>query len=286
MAERKGLAGETPPLPSLQEASAQKTLARLSGDALSDSMMARIVNAIEHQLVLNPSFNKDTFKEFLRHGEVQQIFWRVHQDTLANEKPDQDSLQALGKIYSEISGESSQFARGTVLAVIESMHAGALADVEMPGTATLLQAGQKKTIDLLIATRKDTPQTRELIDKSAAEELKDILKRRALPNEKSLPRLKALLNDLDEGGKYALATNGTRTDALNWMIRLSAPGAESHLALAAAQQLSKLEATPQPITAAYIEAAAGNIDGALRRKRSIDYAPCGSCSTVMGTLCR
>ena len=27
-------------------------------------------------------------------------------------------------------------------------------------------------------------------------------------------------------------------------------------------------------------------DGEFERKRSIDYAPCGSCSTVMGTLCR
>ncbi|SOD19475.1 hypothetical protein [Nitrosomonas ureae] len=102
--------------------------------------------------------------------------------------------------------------------------------------------------------------------------LEMILMRRASPGQDTLAQMHELARFLDDGGKFAAAPPSIKTEVYDWIVRIAA----SNECLADAEHaLIKLQELEQPASIAaqaWMEAARGEVDTALRMLRSVDSA--------------
>lgn len=99
-----------------------------------------------------------------------------------------------------------------------------------------------------------------------------ILKRRVSPGQDTLVQLNELARSLDDSGKFAAAPSSIKSEVYDWVVRIAA--SNGHLA-DAEHALTKLKELKQPASIAaqaWMEAARGEIDAALRMLRSEDSA--------------
>ncbi len=204
--------------------------------------------------------------------EVQKLLLDINQEKLAGTEPDPHSLAKLKALYSEVSGEDEQHAEGFVtqaIAVIYAGTTGAISDVPL---AAIVQASSATILKEVQKIRPHAAATQSVVDGSARRELHRILTRRAFPGEKTLEELHSLLAELAPQGRFELATLQTKREALNWAVRLFAANDNADAATKAAHDMQKLGQELDSLSTAYLEAANGHLEDALRRADGIDSA--------------
>lgn len=102
--------------------------------------------------------------------------------------------------------------------------------------------------------------------------LDTILRRRASPGQDTLAQLRALARFLDSGGKFAAAPFSIKAEVYDWIVRIAASNGHLVDAENALIKLAELEYPASTAAKAWMEAARGEIDSALRMLRTDDSA--------------
>lgn len=109
-----------------------------------------------------------------------------------------------------------------------------------------------------------------------------ILRRRASPGQDTLAQLHELARFLDIGGKFAAAPFSIKAEVYDWIVRIAASNGHLVDAEDALTKLAELEHPASTAAQAWMEAARGEVDTALRMLRSVDSA--AGRSNIFGIL--
>lgn len=99
-----------------------------------------------------------------------------------------------------------------------------------------------------------------------------ILRRRASPGQDTLAQLHELARFLDRGGKFAAAPLSIKAEVYDWIVRIAASNEHLVEAENALAKLVEMELPASTAAKAWMEAARGEIDSALRMLRTDDSA--------------
>ncbi|MFC1684747.1 hypothetical protein ACFL0R_04665 [Pseudomonadota bacterium] len=112
--------------------------------------------------------------------------------------------------------------------------------------------------------------------------LNAILNRRATLGYDVLAELHELTRCISNEGKYSAAPNSVKAKIYDWIVRLAASSGQNAKAEEALAKLTEIGSPASPIALAWMEAARGDVDAALRQVRSIETAE--GRSTLFGIL--
>lgn len=99
-----------------------------------------------------------------------------------------------------------------------------------------------------------------------------ILKRRATHGYDVLAELHELARCISKEGKYSSAPSATKAKVYDWMVRLSASSGQLAKAEEALAKITAIGHQASPMALAWLDAARGDVDKALRLLRTIDTA--------------
>lgn len=102
--------------------------------------------------------------------------------------------------------------------------------------------------------------------------LNAILKRRATPGYDALAELDDLSRCISNDGKFSAAPSAVKARIYDWIARLAASSGQIAKAEEALAKLAEIGSPASPIALAWVEAARGDVDAALRQVRSIETA--------------
>ena len=138
--ERK--AGKNPVVPDLLESNLDETLDRIKGGNIDDSWWRTTLDKVNHKFVTPEFLQKPALQEWLNNKVVARDLKTLAKNALLNEIDDVEQVRArLIQSYSELTGESFQYADNpinTTLAVLVSGYIASIPPNQRP-TIGLIQ---------------------------------------------------------------------------------------------------------------------------------------------------
>jgi hypothetical protein len=269
-------------------------LRRLGAASVDDSHWERLSNEIVSAFVRPEHFSKPHLREWISRPDAKAALRRVAKARIVSAPENSEDNEKLVSLYMEISGEHRSFAEGNLDAAVSFLAASVVGAARDSGVAAISQSGFgsmhgrldeiEGKLDAAIELRSHTARgaVAEHHGRDARSRLDSILRRRASIGAGALDELAKLLRALDVDGEFTDAPTSLRTEAFDWLARISASLGQLPKAEAALVELTKLGREPSPQARAWVEAARGNVDDALRLLSSIDDADCRSC--IFGIL--
>lgn len=269
-------------------------LGRLGAISEDDSHWEKLSNGIASAFVRPEHFSKPHLREWISRPDANAALRRVAKARIVSAPESAEDNEKLLSIYMEISGEHRSFAESNLVAAVSFLAASVVGAARDSGVAAIAQSGFESVHDRLDAFEGKLDAATELRSnmargavaehhgRDARSRLDLILRRRASIGAGALDEMANLLRALDVDGEFVDAPASLRTEALDWLARISASLGQLPKAEAAMAELAKLNQMPSPPARAWVEAARGNVDDALRLLANIDDADCRS--SIFGIL--
>ncbi len=272
----------------LLERNLDETFVRLRGGDLDDAWWRNLLNRIEHSFVAPDFLRKPALQEWLAERSVEADFKALVRERLMGANTDDQGVRArLRRAYAESTGEDERLADGPIDVVIAVLAAGYLTSIgpQLEPVVGMIQAGAKEsraafgrmderfdTVDRRLGAIGPDQHVIEAHTDRAARELSLILKRRSLEPSAVRQEIRVLAQRVRDDD-FRHADPPIRTDILYWAARLHASQAETLPdAKNFRDQLREVDPnTDTRIIDALILQTEGDVDGALRILRDVDY---------------
>jgi len=250
---------------------------RLGAVSYDDSLWDQFKTTAGAVIVRPDDFWRTNIRGWLSRPEVNVALGNLVKAHLASAPESPIDYETLVSSYLLLSEEPRSSAEHYVFAAVTFLKASIQGAVKDSGVAAILQAGlgsMHDRFDELIDTR--TSFISEAIaahhGEDAENTLNAILMRRATPGYDALEELHELARCISNDGKFSSAPSAVKAKVYDWIVRLSASNGPMAKAEEALAKLTEIGSPASPIALAWVEAARGGVDAALRQVRSIETA--------------
>ena len=260
---------------------------RLGAVSYNDSLWEQFKMNVGAAFVRPDDFWRTNIRGWLSRPEVNAALSNLVKAHLASATESPSDYETLVSSYLLLSEEPRSSAEHYVSAAVVFLKASIQGAVKDSGVAAITQAGfgsMHDRFDELIDTR--TTFVSEAITvhhgEDAENTLNAILKRRATHGYDVLAELNELTRCISNDGKFSSAPSAVKAKIYDWIVRLSASSGQLEKAEEALAKLTAEGQPASPTALAWVEAARGDVDAALRQVRSIETAE--GRSTIFGIL--
>ena len=276
--ERK--AGKNPVVLDLLESNLDETLDRIKGGNIDDSWWRITLDKVNHKYITPKFLQKPALQEWLNNKVVARDLKTLAKSALLNEINDVEQVRArLIQSYSELTGESFQFAENpinTTLAVLVSGYIASIPPNQRPtiGLIQEISAQMHERFDRLedfgLGLTHDNA-TKKVHTRQAEIELSQLIAVRIFVPDESRRKVQILHTRLTKGDLVA-ADDRTKANVIYWCTRLFAVDSETLSdAMLFRDELRQLDPKVDlTIVDALIANTQDNIDAALRILRDVD----------------
>ena len=273
-------AGKIPVVPDLLESNLDETLGRIKGGNIDDSWWRNILDKVSHKYITPEFLQKPALQEWLNNKVVARDLKTLAKNALLNEIDDVEQVRArLIQSYSELTGESFQFADNpinTTLAVLVSGYIASIPPNQRPtiGLIQEISAQINERFDRLedfgLGLTHDNA-TKKVHTRQAEIELSQLIAVRIFVPDESRRKVQILHTRLTKGDLVA-ADDRTKANVIYWCTRLFAVDSETLSdAMLFRDELRQLDPKVDlTIVDALIANTQDNIDAALRILRDVD----------------